>query len=94
MATRRTDAVAAHDEHEAGEIPEAIESASGNGATSHSAPPPRKVVKRIAELRTMNVEKMGRDPFNHRVSFRAPSGAIIELQASNHSMFKDKYFQK
>jgi len=91
MATRNSEAAVAP-KPEAGEMPVVVDSPSDkeNCSPRHR----RKVIKRTADLRTMNVLKSPKEHFHHRVSFRAPSGAVIELTASNHSMFKDKYFQK
>ena len=67
------------------------------GGGNIPAPPPargRSVVRREATIRSMNVNKREKEQFNYRASFKAPSGALIELQASNHSMFSDKHFQR
>jgi len=55
---------------------------------------PRKVFKRMVTLKSMNVATAQREQFNLRTTFKAPSGALIELQASNHSMFSCRHFQK
>ena len=55
---------------------------------------PRKVFKRAVNLKSMNMAADARDQFNIRKTFKAPSGALIELQASNHTMFSCRHFQK